>query len=143
MNIWDKTPCSGTLNLFDVVGNGLKGVIHPPKDFLLNHMQWLLATPDTHLYKSHSQLFIFLDPHRETERQLVSVNNIVIGGLPALNITPQAPPPNLQPIREVKLDDECITVAAYKSAVFVGTDAGKIQKVDKFGSVWVVGEIQN
>ena len=64
------------------------------------------------------------------ERKLISVDNIVIGGLQTLTITPQQEPPTtLQLIREVKLDYECITMAAHGNDVYVGTEDGKILKV--------------
>ena len=75
---------------------------------------------------------LFPDSNREIERQLVTVDNIVIVvGLQSLTITPQGPPTTLQLIREVKLDDDCITVAASGEDVYVGTERGKILKIDK------------
>ena len=81
------------------------------------------------------------DTNRQIERQLVSVDNIVIGGLQTLTITPQGPPTNLQLIKEVKVDDECITVVASGEDVFIGTKQGKILKIDKQGRFQVFGNI--
>ena len=71
------------------------------------------------------------DTNRQIERQLVLVDNIKIGGLKTLTITPQGPPTTLQLIREVKLGQECITVTASGEDVYVGTLQGKILKIDK------------
>ena len=81
------------------------------------------------------------DTNRQIERQLVLVDNIKIGGLKTLTITPQGPPTTLQLIREVKLGQECITVTASGEDVYVGTLQGKILKIDKQGQFNVFGNI--
>ena len=72
---------------------------------------------------------------------MVSVDNIVIGGLQTLTITPQGPPTTLQLIREFKLNDYCITVAASGVDIYVGTVQGKLLKIDNQGQVQVFGNI--
>ena len=53
----------------------------------------------------------------------------MIGGLQTLN-PQQGPPTTLQLIREVKLDSECVTLAAHGKDIYVGTCDGKILKAD-------------
>ena len=65
----------------------------------------------------------------------------MIGGLQTLTITPRGPPTTLQLIREVKIDDDCITVAASGEDVYVGTLQGKILKIDKQGQFQVFANI--
>ena len=72
-------------------------------------------------------LFHFADPSRQIERKLVSVDKIVIG---ILN-TSQGPPTALQLIRVVKIDGDCITVAANGNDVYVGAMGGTILKMNK------------
>ena len=57
----------------------------------------------------------------------MSVNKIVIGILK----TSQGPPTAIQLIREVKLDGDCITVAANCNDVYEGASSGKILKMDE------------
>ena len=95
-----------------------------------------------HSYPSYISLVSLAYSNREIERQLVKVDNIVIvGGLQSLTITPQGPPTNLQLIREVKLDDYCITVAASGDDVYVGCNSGKILKIDKQGQCEVFAQM--
>ena len=84
---------------------------------------------------------MFPDSSRQIERQLVSVDNIVIGGLQTLTITPRGPPSELQLIRDVKLDDQCITLAAAGEDMYLGTYEGQILKIDKQGQVQVFADI--
>ena len=72
-------------------------------------------------------LFHFADPSRQIERKLVSVDKIVIG----IFQTSQGPPTAIQLIREVKLDGDCITVAANGNDVYVGASCGKILKMNE------------
>ena len=67
-------------------------------------LQTLKIVP-VQVHPTCSWWYIFPGSHRQIERQLVSVDNIVIGGLQTLTITP--PPTNLQLIREVKIGDNC------------------------------------
>ena len=87
-------------------------------------------------------LFMFVsDPSRQIERQLVSVDNIVIGGLQTLTITPQGPPTAIQLTREIKVecgnewDSGCITVTTYWEDIYVGTGLNGIFKIDGLGQV--------
>ena len=74
----------------------------------------------------------FVDPSIQIERRLVSVDNIVIGGLQ----TPKGPPTTLQLFREVKLVGDCIGVAATNGDdIYVGSSNGEILRIDKQGCI--------
>ena len=68
----------------------------------------------------------------------------MIGGLKTLTFTPQkGPPTTLQLIREVKLDYECIALAAHGNDVYVGTEDGKILKVDDRENIEILDNVND